>query len=115
MGGKLHNCFVWTACPDPFCGDNGPAPNGCVAVFCTSNSARAALQHYHIPASDLSPASPCKKNQQCLILDSNAHGQILTIVKCNMKKNSVEIAINARTSFTMQFDQICLAEECRLQ
>ncbi|KAG1740431.1 uncharacterized protein EDB91DRAFT_1248312 [Suillus paluster] len=115
MGDKLHNCFVSTACPDPFCGDNGPAPDGCIAVFCTSNGARAALQHYHIPASDLIPASPHKKNQQCLILDGNTCGKILTIAKCNMKKNSVEIAITARTSFTMRFNQICLVEERRFQ
>ncbi|KAG2335461.1 hypothetical protein BDR05DRAFT_954061, partial [Suillus weaverae] len=113
MGGKLHNHSVLTACPDPFCGDNGPAPNGCVMVFCTSNGAGATLQHYHIPASDLSPASPQKKNQQCLILDGDAHSQILTITKCNMKKNSIEIAMTTRTSFTMWFNQICLVEERR--
>ncbi|KAG1765477.1 hypothetical protein EV702DRAFT_1051013 [Suillus placidus] len=80
MGGKLHNHSVLTACPDPFCGDNGPAPNGCV---------------------------------MCLILDGDAHSQILTITKCNMKKNSIEIAMTTRTSFTMWFNQICLVEERR--
>ncbi|KAG1744338.1 hypothetical protein EDD22DRAFT_958636 [Suillus occidentalis] len=69
MGGRLHNRFVSTACPDPFLGLNGPAPEGCVAVFCSSNTAGTAIQHYHIPAMDLSPAPPRKKNQQCIVLD----------------------------------------------
>ena len=60
---KLHKRFVSTACPDPFCGANGPAPEDCVAVFCTSNRAGAALEHYHIPAKDLSPAPPRKKTK----------------------------------------------------
>ncbi|KAG1758513.1 hypothetical protein EDD22DRAFT_849956 [Suillus occidentalis] len=63
MGGRLSKRFVLTASPDPFCGENGPAPEGSVAAFCTSNSAGAAIQHYHIPASELSPAPPHKKNQ----------------------------------------------------
>ncbi|KAG1894222.1 uncharacterized protein F5891DRAFT_985223 [Suillus fuscotomentosus] len=117
MGGRLHNRFVSTTCPDPFHGDNRPAPDGCVVVFCTSNSAGAALQYYHIPVNDLSPAPPRKKktknNKKCLILDSDSHGEILTVAKCNMKKNTVEIAITARTSFALQFDQICLVEESR--
>jgi hypothetical protein len=74
MNGKLQKWFVSTACPDPFCGENGPTPEGCVAVFCTSNSAGATLEHYHIPASDLSPAPPRKKNQECLILDGVHRG-----------------------------------------
>ncbi|KAG1893163.1 uncharacterized protein F5891DRAFT_986153 [Suillus fuscotomentosus] len=61
MGGRLHNRFVSTACPDPFCGENGPAPDGCITVFCTSNGAGAMLQHYHIPVTDLSPAPLRKK------------------------------------------------------
>ncbi|KAG1844870.1 hypothetical protein C8R48DRAFT_780091 [Suillus tomentosus] len=97
MGGRLHNHFVSTACPDPFCGNNGPAPDGYVAVFCTSNSAGAALQHYHIPAGDLSPAPPRKKNQQCLILDGNSRGA------------------TARTSISLRFDQICLVEQRRFR
>ncbi|KAG2145920.1 hypothetical protein DEU56DRAFT_753973 [Suillus clintonianus] len=62
LRGKLYKQFVSMACPDPFCGESGPAPEGCIAAFCTSNSAGAALEHYHIPASDLSPAPPRKKN-----------------------------------------------------
>jgi hypothetical protein len=115
MGGRLHNCFVSTACPDPFCGENEPAPDGCVVVFCTSNGAGAALQHYHIPVSDLSPAPPRKKNQKCLVLDGDTCGEIMTVAKCNMKKNTVEIAITARISFTLRFDQICLVEESRFR
>ena len=110
MGGRLCRRFVSTACPDPFCGEDGPAPQGSVAVFCTSNSAGAAVQHYHIPAKDLSPAPPRKKNQQCLILDGDSRGQILTISKCNVKKNTVEIAVTANTTLTLRFNQICLVE-----
>lgn len=110
MGGRLDRRFVSTTTPDPFCGVNGPAPEGCVAAFCTSNSAGAALQHYHIPAKDLSPAPPRKKNQQCLILDGDSRGQILTISKCNVKKNTVEIAVTANTTLTLRFNQICLVE-----
>ncbi|KAG1825224.1 hypothetical protein DFJ58DRAFT_738560 [Suillus subalutaceus] len=61
MRGRLHNQFVSTACPDPFLGLNGPAPEGCVAVFCSSNGAGTAIQHYHIPITDLSPVPPRKK------------------------------------------------------
>src|ERR1700692_1968683 len=88
MGGRLHNRFVSTACPDPFLGLNGPAPEGCVAVFCSSNSAGAAIQHYHIPITDLSQAPPRKKNQECIVLDGSHRGSISTIAKCNLKKNT---------------------------
>ncbi|KAG1809890.1 uncharacterized protein HD556DRAFT_1302308 [Suillus plorans] len=37
---------------------NGLAPENCVVVFCTSSNIGAAIQHYHIPAKDLSPAPP---------------------------------------------------------
>ncbi|KAG1809519.1 hypothetical protein EV424DRAFT_1542940 [Suillus variegatus] len=75
-GGRPNKRFVSMACPDPFCGENGPVPEGCVTAFCTSNSAGAAIKHYHIPASDLSPAPPRKKNQHVLILDGDHHGLI---------------------------------------
>lgn len=116
MGGRLHKRFVSTACPNPFCGANGPAPENCVAAFCTSNGMGGAIQHYHIPAHDLSPAPPHKKNQQCLILDGEHHGAILTIVKCNVKKNTVEMFTNTSITtaplvpVTLRFDQICLVE-----
>ena len=115
MGGRLHNRFVSTACPDPFCGDNGPASKGCVAVFCTSSGAGAALQHYHIPAKDLSPAPLRKKGQQCLVLDGDSRGAILTIAKCNIKKNIAEIAITAKSSLTLRFDQICLVQQAHIR
>ncbi|KAG2097503.1 uncharacterized protein F5147DRAFT_777951 [Suillus discolor] len=115
MGGRLHKRFVSTACPDPFCGANGPTPENCVAAFCTSNGTGAAIQHYHIPAHDLSPAPPRKKNQQCLILDGEHRGAILTIAKCNVKKNSAEMFTNTNITtapllVTLRFDQICLIE-----
>ncbi|KAG2129391.1 hypothetical protein BD769DRAFT_1387344 [Suillus cothurnatus] len=111
MHGKLQKRFVSTACPDPFCGENGPAPEGCVAVFCTSNSAGAALQHYHIPASDLSLAPPRKKNQECLILDGIHRGLIRIVSKCEItKKNTVDIQVTPTVTATLRSDQICLVE-----
>jgi hypothetical protein len=96
------------ACPDPFCGANGPAPEDSVKVFCTSSNAGTAVQHYHIPAKDLSPAPPHKKNQWCLILDGKFCGQILIISKCNIKQNTAEFVIEGDTGITLHFDQICL-------
>ncbi|KAG1739739.1 hypothetical protein EDB19DRAFT_1828733 [Suillus lakei] len=117
MGGRLHKRFVSTACPDPFCSMNGPAPENCIAAFCTSNSTGATMQHYHIPVNDLSLAPPHKKNQQCLILDGDHCGVILTIVKCNVKKNTVEVydmdAVGSGP-FTLCFDQICVVEPAQL-
>ncbi|KAG1811296.1 hypothetical protein EV424DRAFT_1542578 [Suillus variegatus] len=72
---SLSKRFVSTACPDPFCGENGPAPNGCIAAYCTSNNAGAKIKYYHIPTMYLSPAPPRKKNQKCLILDGVHRGQ----------------------------------------
>ncbi|KAG2737713.1 hypothetical protein P692DRAFT_20761114 [Suillus brevipes Sb2] len=115
MNGRLQKRFVSTACPDPFCGENGPAPEGCVAVFCTSNSAGAALEHYHIPASDLSPAPPRKKNQECLILDGIHRGLIRIISRCEIsKKNTVDIKVTPTVTVTLRSDQICLVERSRL-
>ncbi|KAG2046379.1 hypothetical protein BDR06DRAFT_1014771 [Suillus hirtellus] len=36
---KFHKRFISPACPDPFCSVNRPAPEGCVAVSCTSSCA----------------------------------------------------------------------------
>ncbi|KAG1896425.1 uncharacterized protein F5891DRAFT_983434 [Suillus fuscotomentosus] len=110
MGGRLHKRFVFTAVPDPFCSTNGPAPTGCISAFCTSNSAGAALQHYHIPAKDLHLAPPRKKNQRCLVLDGDSRGQIVTVAKCNAKKNTIDV-ITGTTFFTLRFDQICMVEQ----
>jgi hypothetical protein len=79
MGGRLHNQFVSMACPNPFLSQIGPAPKGCVVVFCSSNSAK--------------PSPSPQKNQQCIILDESHHGTISTITKCNIKKNTKNIAI----------------------
>ncbi|KAG0703962.1 hypothetical protein DFH29DRAFT_874067 [Suillus ampliporus] len=92
-GGWLAKRFVSTACPDPFCGENGPAPEGCVAIFCTSNHTGGKLQHRHIPAQDLSPASPRKKYQQCLVLDGAHCGLIITISKCSSANCTVEYIV----------------------
>ncbi|KAG1803418.1 uncharacterized protein BJ212DRAFT_1487019 [Suillus subaureus] len=110
MGGRLHKQFVFMACPDPFCGVNGPAPEDCIAVFCTSSNAGATLQHYHIPTKDLSPAPPRRKKQQVLVLEGDSCRHIFTVMKCNLKKNSVEVAISPTSSITLRFDQICLVE-----
>ncbi|KAG1879453.1 hypothetical protein C8R48DRAFT_767706 [Suillus tomentosus] len=96
MGGRLHKRFVSTACPDRFCGVNGLAPENCVAVFCTSSNVGAAIQHYHIPAKDLSPAPPRKKNQQVFVLDGEHRGNVFIVIKCNVKKNTVEVAFHLR-------------------
>ncbi|KAG1858586.1 hypothetical protein C8R48DRAFT_775023 [Suillus tomentosus] len=95
LRGRLYKRFVSTACPDPFCGENGPAPEGHVAAFCTSNGAGAAIEHYHIPASDLSPAHPRKKKQQCLILGGAHCGALGTVVNCWTKKQTVDLIINS--------------------
>ncbi|KAG1729540.1 hypothetical protein EDD22DRAFT_853119 [Suillus occidentalis] len=112
-GGKLHRRFVSTACPDPFCGANGPAPEGSVAVFCALSNKGATLQHYHIPARDLCPAPPCRKNQLCLILDGAFRGQIRIVSKCNVKLNTAELVFSKDSDapgITLRFDQICLVE-----
>ncbi|KAG1728744.1 uncharacterized protein EDB91DRAFT_1085985 [Suillus paluster] len=114
MGGRLHNRFVSMACPDPFLGLNGPAPEGYVAVFCSSNGAGAAIQHYHIPATDLSAAPPHKKNQQCIVLHGSHCGSISNVVKCHLKKNTVDIAITPSTFINLHFDQICLVEQSHM-
>ncbi|KAG2129750.1 hypothetical protein DEU56DRAFT_915012 [Suillus clintonianus] len=113
LHGRLHKRFVSTACPDPFCGDNGPAPEGYVAAFCTSNSAGATIEHHHIPASDLSPAHPRKKNQQCLVLGGAHRGALGTIVNCWAKKKTVDLRISAAVTINVGFDQICLVEPAK--
>ncbi|KAG2048682.1 hypothetical protein BDR06DRAFT_1071144 [Suillus hirtellus] len=102
MGGRLSKQFVFTASPDPFCGENGPAPSGCIAAFCTSNGAGAAIKHYHIPASDLSPASPHKKNQHVLILNGEHCGLIQTIASCYNKDGVVKIMITPTVTITLR-------------
>ncbi|KAG2114669.1 uncharacterized protein F5147DRAFT_649832 [Suillus discolor] len=93
--GRLYKRFVSTAYPDPFCSENGPMPEGHVIAFCTFNGACAAIEHYHIPASNLSPAHPCKKKQQCLILGRAHHGALGTVVNCWTKKQTVDLSISA--------------------
>ncbi|KAG1788772.1 uncharacterized protein HD556DRAFT_1447617 [Suillus plorans] len=114
MGGRLHNRFASMACPDPFLGQNGPASEGCVAVFCSSNTAGAAIQHYHIPTTDLSPAPPRKKNQQCIVLDGSYRGCIFNVAKCFLKKNTVDIAVTPSVFINLRFGQICLVEQSRI-
>ncbi|KAG1836179.1 hypothetical protein DFJ58DRAFT_847121 [Suillus subalutaceus] len=100
--GSLSKQFVSTSCPDPFCGDNGPAPEDFVAAFCTSNGAGAAMKHYHIPARYLSPAPPRKKNQECLILDGPHRGLIRTLVSCSAKHANVKINIMPTAAVTLR-------------
>ncbi|KAG1787212.1 uncharacterized protein HD556DRAFT_1312927 [Suillus plorans] len=118
MGGRLNKQFVFTACPDPFCGENGPAPKGSVAALCTSNGAGATIKHYHIPMSDLSPAPPRKKNQDVLILDREHRGLIQTIVSCYNKGGVVKITITPTVipeigtgAFVSLLERFCGAEQ----
>lgn len=113
MGGRLHKRFVFIACPDPFCDANGPTTEDCIAVFCASSNAGAALQHYYIPSKHLSAAPPRRKNQQVLVLEGGSRRHIFTITKCNMKKNSAEVAILPTSSITLHFDKICLVEQAQ--
>jgi len=106
----LSKRFVSISCPDPFCGENGPAPEGCVAAYCTSNNTGAVTKHYHIPAIYLSPAPPRKKNQECLILDGAHRGLIRPVAKCSIKHSSAEFSITPTVTITLRFDQICLVE-----
>ncbi|KAG2141214.1 hypothetical protein DEU56DRAFT_911322 [Suillus clintonianus] len=39
QGGKLAKRLEYTHCPDPFCGLNGPAPENCIAAWCTVKTA----------------------------------------------------------------------------
>ncbi|KAG1732468.1 hypothetical protein EDD22DRAFT_852736 [Suillus occidentalis] len=113
--GLLSKQFISTTCPDPFFGENGPAPEGCVAAFCTSNSAGAAMKHYHIPAIYLSPAPPCKKNQECFILDGPHRGLIRPLSSCSIKNSNININITPMVTVSLRFDQICLVEPIRSQ
>ncbi|KAG2113777.1 uncharacterized protein F5147DRAFT_650196 [Suillus discolor] len=107
---SLSKRFVSTPCPDPFCSENGPAPEGCVAAYCTSNNTGAITKHYHIPAIYLSPAPPRKKNQECLILDGTHRGLVGTVARCSIKHSFVDISITPTVTTTLHFDQICLVE-----
>ncbi|KAG1730044.1 hypothetical protein EDD22DRAFT_853049 [Suillus occidentalis] len=113
--GLLSKQFVSTTCPDPFFGENGPAPEGCIAAFCTSNSAGAAMKHYHIPAIYLSPAPPRKKNQECFILDGPHCGLIQPLSSCSIKNSNININITPMVTVSLHFDQICLVEPIRSQ
>jgi hypothetical protein len=112
---RLHKQFVLTACPNPFCDENGPTPEGYMAIFCTSNGAGAAIEHHHIPTSDLSPAPPCKKNQQCLILGEAHCGALGTVVNCWTKKKTVDLRIGESDIQDLGFDQLCLVELSRVE
>jgi len=109
-GRMASQAIVSTTYPDPFCRENGLAPEGYVAVFCTSNHTGGKLQHHHIPAQDLSPAPPRKKHQQCLVLDGPHRRLIVTISKCSSVNRTVEYVIAGAVASTLSFDQICLVE-----
>ncbi|KAG1884841.1 uncharacterized protein F5891DRAFT_989939 [Suillus fuscotomentosus] len=111
-GGRLHKRLVQTECPDPFVGQDGPAPKGTVAVRCTAKTAGGAMQHYFIPGDDLTPADPRKKGQECFILDGSYRGNILTVSKCNVKGSNVDLKLMRDSSVTvnLRFDQVCVVE-----
>lgn len=81
-----------------------------MAAFCTSNGAGAAIEHHHIPASDLSPAPPRKKNQHCLVLGGAHRGALGTVVNCWTKKKTVDLRLGETVIRNLGFDQICLVE-----
>ncbi|KIK35814.1 hypothetical protein CY34DRAFT_95443 [Suillus luteus UH-Slu-Lm8-n1] len=107
---RLYKHFVSMACPDPFCNENGPAPKGYVAIFCTSNNAGAVIKHHRIPTSNLSPAHSWKKNQQCLVLGGVHRGALETIVNCWTKKKVVDLRISVTVTIYVGLDQLCLVE-----
>ncbi|KAG1738459.1 hypothetical protein EDD22DRAFT_852065 [Suillus occidentalis] len=113
LGGRLYKRFVSTASPDPFCGNNGPTPEGCIMAFCTSNGAGAQIVHFHIPSKDLSPAPPRKKHQEVLVLDGDHHGRVLTVTRCYSKKSVAEMRLTATDFVTLRFDQIYLVESAQ--
>lgn len=115
QGGKLHKRLVYTESPDPFVNPEGPAPKGTVATSCTAKTAGSAVQHYFIPAEDLTPAAPRKKGQECIVLDGMYRGIVLTVFKCNVKIGTVDLKLmlDANATVCLRFDQVCLVE--RLQ
>lgn len=114
-GGKLDKRLVYTHCPDPFCGPNGPAPRCCVAVWYTAKSAGGAKQHCHIPEAYLTPAPPRGKNTQCLVLEGEYRGGIFTVARCNLKAKTVvlELMSGSTVTVTLPIDHVCLVEPFR--
>ncbi|KAG2337752.1 hypothetical protein BDR05DRAFT_969863 [Suillus weaverae] len=111
-GGRLNKRLVQTMCPDPFVGPDGPAPKGSVAVRVTAKTKGGAMQHYFIPANDLTPAVPRKQGQECLILDGPYRGNILIVAKCNVRASNVDLKLmrDSSISVKLRFDQVCLVE-----
>ncbi|KAG2136428.1 hypothetical protein DEU56DRAFT_756334 [Suillus clintonianus] len=117
QGGKLSQRLAYSHCPDPFCGPNGPAPENCIAAWATAKTAGGAVQHYHIPSSDLSPALPRRKKQECLVLEGDHRGAIHTVTKCNAKLKTVELSLMAGTNLTITVPvaHVCLVEPFRVK
>ncbi|KAG1758508.1 hypothetical protein EDD22DRAFT_849951 [Suillus occidentalis] len=70
----------------------------------------AAIEHYHIPTSNLNLAPPCKKNQRCLILGGAHHRALKTVVNCWTKKKTVDLRLGETVIQNLGFNQICLVE-----
>lgn len=69
QGSKLLKRLVYSHCPDPFCGPNGPAPPGHILAWAPAKTAGGARVDYQIPIECLTLAQPQKKNQECFIMD----------------------------------------------
>ncbi|KAG2336096.1 hypothetical protein BDR05DRAFT_1006165 [Suillus weaverae] len=111
-GGKLDKRLAYSHCPDPFCGPNGPTPPGHIAVWYTAKTAGSVRVDYHIPVQFLTPAPPRQKNQECFIMNGPLRGGIRTVVKCSIKKRTVDLKrLPSSTDIvTMSFDDVCLVE-----
>ncbi|KAG1859464.1 hypothetical protein C8R48DRAFT_673997 [Suillus tomentosus] len=69
QGSKLLKWIVYSHCPDPFCGPNGPAPPGNILTWATAKTAGGARVDYQISVKCLTLAQSQKKNQECFIMD----------------------------------------------
>ncbi|KAL4078741.1 hypothetical protein V8B97DRAFT_2021110 [Scleroderma yunnanense] len=64
---SLRKHVIWTAYPNPFCGEDDPVPPGCVCVTVTGHNAGSGIQHLNISACYLTPANPTGKNPLSVI------------------------------------------------
>ncbi|KAL4065974.1 hypothetical protein J3A83DRAFT_4190271 [Scleroderma citrinum] len=71
---------IWTAYPNPFCGEDDPVPPGCVCVTVTGHNAGSGIQHLKISACYLTPANPTGKNPLSVIKGLKA-GRVSSSIK----------------------------------
>ena len=85
----LGKHIIWTAHPDPFCGEDSPVPTGSICVTFTGHNLGSGIQHLKIPACFLTPANPTSKNQLCLVFKGPKVGTIVQIKECWKKTQNV--------------------------